>query len=281
MSGAIAKEGTMNRAPTRDKTKRKRARRAVPLRGKDGGRGQTPPLQISLGFLCLAAEEGGDVEVVRGDFAVDVADVLLNLMDNVGQRLLLRDGFLHFAAGFPRFGEELWLLDDVLFVGFLEACGDYRDFYRVFHGVVHDRAENDVGVFVGGFLDDAGGFVNFVQREAGAAGNVDQDALRPLDGVVFEERAGDGAVGGVDGAVCSGGDSGAHDGVALAMHDGFHVGEVAVDDAGNGDDVRDALHGLAQNVVGDAEGVEEAGAAFDGVHEALVGNHNDGVYCAD
>jgi hypothetical protein len=140
----------------------------------------------------------------------------------------------------------LW---DVFLVGFLEAGGDDGDFYRVFHGVVHDGAEDDVGVFVGGFLDDAGGFVDFVEGEAGAAGNVDEDALRALDGVVFEERARDGAVGGVNGAICSCGDGGAHDRVALAVHDGFDVGEIAVDDSWDGDDVGDALHCLAKNVV--------------------------------
>ena len=51
---------------------------------------------------------------------------------------------------------------------------------------------------------------------------------------------------------------GAHHGVTHAGHGGLHVGEVAVDDAGNGDDVRDALHTLAQHVVGDAEALEEA-----------------------
>src|SRR5439155_14068227 len=124
-------------------------------------------------------------------------------------------------------------------------------------------------------------FVDFMQRKAGAAGNVDEDALRALDGIVFKKRAGDGAIGGVHGAVCAGGDSSAHHSVALAVHDGFHVGEVAVDDAGHGGDVRDALNGLAKNVVGNAEGVEEAGAAFDGVHQALVGDDNDGVNGAD
>src|ERR1700675_1665976 len=115
-----------------------------------------------------------------------------------------------------------------------------------------------------------------MQREAGAAGNVDEDALGALDGVVFEERAGNGAVGGVDRAIRSGGDGGAHHRVALAVHDGFHVGEVAVDDAGDGDDVGDALNGLAEDVVGDAEGVEETGAAFDSVHQALVRDYDDG-----
>lgn len=144
------------------------------LRRKKEGHDESCPYNVSekanlrkgksgLGFLGLAAEESGDVQIVRGDFAVDVADVLLDLMDYVGQRLLLEHGFFDLAAGFPRLGEELRLLLDGFFVGFLEACGDDRDFNGVFHGIVHDRAEDDVGVFMRGFLDDGRSFVNFVQ----------------------------------------------------------------------------------------------------------------------
>ena len=107
-----------------------------------------------LGFLGLAAEECRHVQIVRGNFVADVADVLLHLMDDVGQRLLLGHGLLHLATGFPRFGQEGRLLLDVFLVGFLEACGDDRDFHGVFHRVVHDRAKNDVGVFMRGLLDD-------------------------------------------------------------------------------------------------------------------------------
>ena len=138
-SKAAKKEGTACHAPT-----------------SEGG--------SRLGFLGLAAEECRDVQVVRGNFVADVADVLLDLMNDVGQRLLLRDRSFNFAAGFPGFGEERRLLRDVFLVGFLEACGDDRDFHGVLHGVVHDGAEDDVGIFVSGFLDDAGGFVNFVER---------------------------------------------------------------------------------------------------------------------
>ena len=123
--------------------------------------------------------------------------------------------------------------------------------------------------------------MHFVQRQAGAAGNVDEDALRALDGVVLEQRAGDGAIGGVDRAVRAGGYGGTHHRVTLAVHDGFHVGKIAVDDAGHGDDVRDALHRLAQDVVSDAKCVEEAGAALDRFHQAFVGNDDDGVHGVD
>jgi hypothetical protein len=115
------------------------------------------------GFLGLAAEECRDVEVVRGDFVGCFADVLLNLVDYVGQRLLLGTRLLDFAAGFPCLGQERRLLWDVFLVGFLEASGDYRDFHSVLHGVVHDGAEDDVGIFMRGFLDDRRCFVDFVQ----------------------------------------------------------------------------------------------------------------------
>ena len=78
------KEGTACRAPTIREKQRPKKRR--------------------LGFLGLAAEECGDVQVVGGDFVADFADVLLDLVDYVGQRLLLRNGSFYFAAGFPGFG---------------------------------------------------------------------------------------------------------------------------------------------------------------------------------
>jgi hypothetical protein len=120
-------------------------------------------LAKGLGLLGLAAKERRDVQIVRGNFVANVADVLLHLMDDVGQSLLLRYGFFDFAAGFLCLGKEGWLLLDGFLVGFLETRGDDCDFYGVFHGVVHDGAEDDVGVFVRGFLDDGRSFVNFVQ----------------------------------------------------------------------------------------------------------------------
>src|SRR5260370_12510207 len=110
-----------------------------------------------------------------------------------------------------------------------------------------------------------------MEGEARAAGNVDQNSLSTLNGIVFEKRAGDGAVRGIHSAVRSGGHSGAHYRVALAMHDGFHVGKVAVDDAGHGDEFGDALPGLPKDVVTDAEGVDAACATLDGFHQTFLG----------
>ena len=59
-------------------------------------------------------------------------------------------------------------------------------------------------------------------------------------------------------AVLAVGQADAHHGRAGVFHDRADVGEVEVDEAGDGDEVGDALDALAQRVVGDAERVEHA-----------------------
>src|SRR6266436_1209614 len=189
--------------------------------------------------------------------------------------------FWNLAPRLPGLRKERLFLVNIFLIGVFEACRDYGDLDAVLHVVVLHGAKDDVRVFVRRFLDHAGSFVNFVQREARAAGNVDEDALSALNGIVFEERAGNGTVRSIHGAIRAGGYSGTHHGVALAVHDGFHVREVAVNDAGHRDDVRNALHGLTQDVIRDTERIEEAGAALDGIHQALVGDDDDGVDGAD
>ena len=47
----------------------------------------------------------------------------------------------------------------------LEAGRDHRHAHVLAHGVVHDGAEDDVGVLVGGALHDLGGLVDLEQAE--------------------------------------------------------------------------------------------------------------------
>src|SRR6267378_2489744 len=189
--------------------------------------------------------------------------------------------FWNLAPSLPGLRKERLLLVNIFLIGVFEASCDYGDLDAVLHVVVLHGAKNDVRVFVRRFLNHARSFVNFVQSEARAAGNIDQNSLCALNGIVFEERAGNGAVRSIHGAVRAGGYGGTHHGVALAMHDGFHVREVAIDDAGYRNDIRDALHRLTQDVISDTESIEEAGAPLDGVHQALVGDDDDGVDGAD
>ena len=150
-----------------------------------------------LGFLRLTAQECRYVQIISRNILADFADVLLNLVDHVWQRLLhgrLRD----LAACLPGLWQQRLLLMDVFLIGVLKARGDNGDLHGVLHVVVLHGAEDDVGVLVRGFLNDARGFMDFMQREARASGNVDEDALRALDGVVFKQRAGDGTIGSWD-----------------------------------------------------------------------------------
>ena len=69
----------------------------------------------------------------------------------------------------------------------------------------------------------------------------------------------------------------AHEGGAGVVHDRAHVGEVEVDEAGDRDEVGDALDALAQDVVGFAERLEDRRAALDDAEQLLVRDHDQRV----
>src|SRR5204862_4306136 len=117
----------------------------------------------------------------------------------------------------------------------------------------------DVGLIVCSALDDGAGLLHFGEFERGGSSDVDEDAACAVDRSGFEQWRGDSTLSGVNGAFCATGRGRAHDRVSHASHNGLHIGEVTVDDAGNSDDVRNPLHALTQDVVGDTEGLQEAG----------------------
>ena len=57
-----------------------------------------------------------------------------------------------------------------------------------------------------------------------------------------------------------------------------HIGEVQVDQAGNRDQVGDALDTFPQDVVGHLEGVHHAGALLGHLQEPVVGDDDQGVH---
>ena len=82
----------------------------------------------------------------------------------------------------------------------IEAGGDHGHPDLVAQRVVDHGAEDDVGVGVGGALDDLGRLVDLEQAEVVAAGDVEQDAGRALDRLL-EQRRGDRDLGRLGGAV--------------------------------------------------------------------------------
>src|SRR5215211_3776844 len=159
----------------------------------------------------------------------------------------------------------------------VEAGGDHRDADLVVLLVLVDyRAEDDVRVVRGGRLDDLGGLVDLEQAQIAAAGDVEQDAGGALDRLL-EQRARDRGLGGLGRAVLARGRADAHQRRPGVVHDRAHVGEVEIDQARDRDQVGDALDALAQNVVGQAEGVEDARAALDDREQFLVGDDDQRV----
>ena len=79
------------------------------------------------------------------------------------------------------------------------------------------------------------------------------------------------------GAVLAGGDADAHQRRARVAHDRPHVGEVEVDEAGDRDQVGDALDSLAQDVVGHPERVDDRGVLVDHLEQPVVLDHDQRV----
>src|SRR6266566_2450279 len=196
-----------------------------------------------LRFLRRAPEERGHIKIIRGSgiFLVN------HFVDGGTLRCFLRgvmrlDG-LFVAPGFPCLRQIGGLLVRLPARRLTESRGNDGDLHLFFHGIIHYGAEDNVGVLMRGLLDDRGGLVYFMEGEAGGSADVDENTLRALDRIVLEQRAVDGAIGGVYGAIGTGSDGSAHHGVPLPLHDGPYIGKVAIDDPRDCNNVADALHG--------------------------------------
>ena len=69
----------------------------------------------------------------------------------------------------------------------------------------------------------------------------------------------------------------AHQRRPCVAHDRADVGEVEVDEPGLGDQIGDALHALAQDVVGHPERVDDGCLPLDHLEQAVVLDHDQGV----
>ena len=99
----------------------------------------------------------------------------------------------------------------------------------------------------------------------------------PCDRRAFEQRARNGRLRRLDRPVLAGHDAGAHHRHAHARHDRLHVGEVEVDETGHEDEIRDALNGLPQHVVGRRERLGQRRRAIDDRQQPLVRDRDDRV----
>src|SRR6266853_1611801 len=119
----------------------------------------------ALCFLRRAPEERRHVEIVRGSgiplvnhFVDD--GTLLCFLHGVGWL----DG-LFVAPSLPRLWEVGGLLMRLPARRLAEPGGNDGDFHLFFHGIVHHGAENNVGIFVRGLLDDRRGLMYFMESQ--------------------------------------------------------------------------------------------------------------------
>ena len=115
-----------------------------------------------------------------------------------------------------------------------------------------------------------------MKGEVLASGDVPNDAGGAVDAEV-EERRGDGSRGSLARAVLAGGATDTHQRRARVRHHRADIGEIDVDEAGEGDDVADAADALAEDVVGEEEGVLHGERGVDRGEETIVGNDDQGI----
>ena len=160
--------------------------------------------------------------------------------------------------------------------GRVEAGRDHRHAQHVAGVLVDDRPEDHVAVVVGGLADDPGGLVDLEQAQVGSARDVEQHAGGAGHGRL-EQRRRDRGLRRLGGPVLARRRADAHQRRAGVLHDRADVGEVEVDQPGHRDQVGDALHALAQDVVGHPERVDDGGPPLDDLDQPLVRDHDHRV----
>jgi hypothetical protein len=100
----------------------------------------------------------------------------------------------------------------------------------------------------------------------------------PFHRSIFEQGAGDGPVRRIEGPHVAFPDPGAHDGQAHAGHDRLDIREVEVDQAGDQNQIRDALNRLPQHVVRGRKRLGQGRGPIDRGEEPLVRDRDDRVH---
>src|SRR3989338_10444556 len=109
-----------------------------------------------------------------------------------------------------------------------------------------------------------------------ATGDGKQYALGAVYGNL-KKRGIDGLKRGLFGAFFAGSNTHAHESGARVGHNGPNVGKVHVDDAGGGNEVRNAFHRLAEHIVALGKSALEAGVFVRKLDEFVVWNDDDRI----
>jgi hypothetical protein len=132
----------------------------------------------------------------------------------------------------------------------VEARCDHRDpHFAVCHLLVDHGSEDDIRIFVGGFLDQGRGLVDLEEREVLSTRDVDQHTVSAFDREIFEQRARDRGARGVDRPRVAGRAAGAQQSHTPLVQDRADVREVEVDQTVDRNQIRDTPNGVEENLV--------------------------------
>ena len=140
---------------------------------------------------------------------------------------------------------------------------------------------DDGGVFGAELLDGVDDLVGLTQFQRAAGGDVDDHATGTMQVDAVEQRRGHGLFGSQTCTVQTRSLADTHHGLARLTHDGLHVSEVDVHQAGHVDDLGNAGHCVVQHVVGALEGIFQGGVLVHHLEELLVEHHDQRIHLAD
>jgi len=115
-----------------------------------------------------------------------------------------------------------------------KSRGNNRDAEVVAHVRVNDRAEDHIDIGVSCFADDRCSLVDFKESHGWAAGDVEEDTTRAINGDI-KKFAGDGILGGLLRSFIASTCSNSHKRRATLRHDRAYICKVKVDQTRDGD----------------------------------------------
>ena len=93
----------------------------------------------------------------------------------------------------------------------------------------------------------------------------------------LEQRRSDGSLGGLYSGILARSLANAHQSRPRIAHDALDISKVEVDEARQGDEIRDALDALAQDIIGNAERLRDRRLLVDDLHETVVRDRDDRI----
>ena len=129
---------------------------------------------------------------------------------------------------------------------------------------------------MGSLANDCGRLVDLEQGHARAAGHIEKHTTGTVDRDV-QQLARDRLLGCLFGPLFARAYTYCHERSPAFGHDRTHVCKIEVDQSGNGDELRDTLYALVQNIIGQAERVLQTGSFICDLQQAIVGDGDERV----